>query len=112
MFFSKYFDKAELLAWKQQIQITCIFASSYLHHEEYAAGLISYCWTATTKNSITTHVFYCILEQLRQCGILCFSIVFWNCSDSVVFCVFLLYFGTAPTVAVPKYNRKTQNTTL
>ena len=26
------------------------------------------------------------------------SNVFWNYSDSVVFCVFLLYFGTVPTV--------------
>ena len=41
---------------------------------------------------------YCILELFRQCGILCFSIIFWNCSDSVVFFVFLLYFGTVPTV--------------
>jgi hypothetical protein len=32
--------------------------------------------------------FYCILELFRQCGILCFSIVFWNYYDSVVFCVF------------------------
>ena len=27
-----------------------------------------------------------------------FSIVFWNCSDSVVYFVFLLYFGTVLTV--------------
>jgi hypothetical protein len=28
----------------------------------------------------------------------CFSIRFWNCSDSVVFFVFLLDFGTVLTV--------------
>jgi hypothetical protein len=41
---------------------------------------------------------YCFLELFRQCGILCLSIVFWNYYDSVVSCVFLLYFGTIPTV--------------
>jgi hypothetical protein len=34
----------------------------------------------------------------QQCGILCFSIRFRNCSDSVVFYVFLLDLGTVPTV--------------
>jgi hypothetical protein len=42
--------------------------------------------------------FYYILELFRHCGILCFSIIFLNCSDSVVFLVFLLYFWTVPTV--------------
>jgi hypothetical protein len=42
--------------------------------------------------------FYCILELCWQCGIFCFSIVFWNCVDSVIFFVFLLYFGTVLTV--------------
>ena len=48
-------------------------------------------------------------ESERRCIIICvrildfasffdFSIVFWNCSDSVVFFVFLLYLGTVPTV--------------
>ena len=37
---------------------------------------------------IAQTVWYCILVLLRQCGI-----VFWYCSDSVVF-----YFGIAQTV--------------
>ena len=48
-------------------------------------------------------------ESERPCIIICvriidfasffdFSIVFWNCSDTVVFFVFLLYLGTVPTV--------------
>ena len=55
--------------------------------------------------------FYGILELFRQSGIFCFhfysydfSMVFWNCSDRVVFFVynfiptiFLWYFGTVPT---------------
>ena len=37
--------------------------------------------------------FYQILELFGQCGILCFSIRFWNCLDSVVFFVFyFIYF--------------------
>jgi hypothetical protein len=40
--------------------------------------------------------FYQILELFRQCGISCFSIRFWNCSDSVIFFVFLSDFGTVP----------------
>ena len=36
--------------------------------------------------------------MLRQCGIFCFS-RFWNCSDSLVFFVFL-DFGTVPTVVI------------
>jgi hypothetical protein len=59
-------------------------------------------------------IFYRIFELFRQCGIFCFSVRFWNCSDSVVFFVFLLDFwncsdsvvffvflldfGTVPTV--------------
>jgi hypothetical protein len=53
--------------------------------------------------------------MFRQCGICCFSIGFWKCSDNVVFFVFLLDFRNVPTVFVgtfPKYNRKTKNTTL
>ena len=42
--------------------------------------------------------FYQILELFRQRGIFCFSIRFWNGSDSVVFYVSLLDFGTVPTV--------------
>ena len=55
--------------------------------------------------------FYGILELFRQSGIFCFHLyfydffmVFWNCSDRVVFFVFnfistifLWYFGTVPT---------------
>ena len=55
--------------------------------------------------------FYGILELFRQSGIFCFhfyfydfSMVFWNCSDRVVFfaftfisTIFLWYFGTVPT---------------
>ena len=48
-------------------------------------------------------------ESERPCIIICvrildfasffdFSIVFWNCSNTVVFFVFLLYLGTVPTV--------------
>ena len=36
--------------------------------------------------------------MFRQCGICCFSIRFLNCSDSVVFVVFLLDIGAVPTV--------------
>ena len=39
-----------------------------------------------------------ILEFFRQCGIFCFSVRFWNCSDSVVCFVFLLDFGIVQTV--------------
>ena len=42
--------------------------------------------------------FYWILELIRQCGIFCFSIRFWNSFDSVVYFVFLLDFRTLPTV--------------
>ena len=42
--------------------------------------------------------FYQILELFRQRGIFCFSIRFWNGSDSVVFYVSPLDFGTVPTV--------------
>jgi hypothetical protein len=38
-----------------------------------------------------------ISELFRQRGIFCFSIRFQNCSDSVVFVVFLLDFRTVPT---------------
>jgi hypothetical protein len=34
-----------------------------------------------------------------QCGIVCFSIRFWNCSDSVVLFVFLIDFGIVQTVS-------------
>ena len=43
--------------------------------------------------------FYLILDLFRQCGIFCFSIWFWTCSDSVVFFVFLFDFGPVPTVS-------------
>ena len=59
-------------------------------------------------------IFYWALELLLQCGIICFSIGLWNCSDSVsIICFsmvrwnssdsvalfgFLLDFGTVPTV--------------
>ena len=36
--------------------------------------------------------------MFRQCGIFCFSIGLWKCSDNVVFFVFLLDFGNVPTV--------------
>ena len=36
--------------------------------------------------------------MFRECGICCFSIRFLNCSDSVVFVVFLLDIGAVPTV--------------
>jgi hypothetical protein len=42
--------------------------------------------------------FYYVSELFRQCGIYCFSIIFRNYFDSVVFIVFLLYFGTISTV--------------
>jgi hypothetical protein len=37
--------------------------------------------------------FYCILGLFRQCGIFCFPIVSWDCSDSVVFfyCILELF---------------------
>ena len=42
--------------------------------------------------------FYEILELFQQCGICCFSIRFWSCSNSVVFVIFLLDFGVVPMV--------------
>jgi len=55
--------------------------------------------------------FYWTVELLRQCGIISlsmrlwncsdiigFSIGLWNCSESVTLFVFLLDFGTVPTV--------------
>ena len=35
--------------------------------------------------------FYWTLELFRQCGIFSFSVRFWNCSDSVVFFVFVFH---------------------
>ena len=42
--------------------------------------------------------FWEILELFRQCGICCFSVRYWSCSDSAVFVVFLLDIGAVPTV--------------
>ena len=42
--------------------------------------------------------FWEILELFRQCGICCFSVRYWSCSDSAVFLVFLLDIGAVPTV--------------
>ena len=42
--------------------------------------------------------FYLLLVLFRQCGIFCFSIYCWYCSDSVVFFVFLFIVGTVLTV--------------
>jgi hypothetical protein len=36
--------------------------------------------------------------MFRHCGIICFCIEIWNCSDSVALFVSLLDFGTVPTV--------------
>jgi hypothetical protein len=36
--------------------------------------------------------------MFRRCGIICFSIGLWTCSDSVALFVFLWDFGTVPTV--------------
>ena len=36
--------------------------------------------------------FYQILELFRQCGICCFSIRFWNCSDKCGICCFSIRF--------------------
>ena len=38
------------------------------------------------------------LKLFQHYGIICFSIVFWRCSCSVALSVFLLDFGTVPTV--------------
>jgi uncharacterized membrane protein YiaA len=38
------------------------------------------------------------LDLFRQCGIICFFMGLWNCSDHVVLFVFLLDFGTVPRV--------------
>jgi hypothetical protein len=38
------------------------------------------------------------LALFQQCGIFCFPIRFWHCSDSVVYFVFLIDFGIVPTV--------------
>jgi hypothetical protein len=37
--------------------------------------------------------FYWTLELFRQCGIICFSIGLWNCSDSVELLVFHFSMG-------------------
>ena len=41
---------------------------------------------------------YGTLELFRQCGIICFDMGLWNCSDSVALFVFLMVFDTVPTV--------------
>ena len=38
------------------------------------------------------------LKLFRYCGICCFSVRYWSCSDSAVFVVFLLDIGAVPTV--------------
>jgi hypothetical protein len=45
-------------------------------------------------------LFVCIgtLELFRQCGIICFDMGFWNCSDSVALFIFIWNFGTVPIV--------------
>ena len=49
-------------------------------------------------------LFFCWgLEMFRRCGILCFSVGFWKCSDSVVSLAFLLGFGNVPTVWYPLF---------
>ena len=66
-----------------------------------------------TVPTISHYLFlYWTLELFRQCGIICFSIGLWicsnsvkcfsighwNCSDSVALFIFLLDFGTVPTM--------------
>jgi hypothetical protein len=51
-----------------------------------------------TKKHHSVEQFQNLIELFRQCGVFCFYIRFWNCSDSVVFFVFLLDFGTVLTV--------------
>jgi hypothetical protein len=36
--------------------------------------------------------------MFRHCSVICFYMGFWNCSDSVALFVFLLEFGSVPTV--------------
>ena len=60
--------------------------------------------------------FYLIVELFRQCGIYCFSIWLWNCSDSVVFIVFNLIITIATYQffnlwSTPFLQRKTTTTT-
>ena len=43
-------------------------------------------------------VFLLDIGAFRQCGICCFSVRYWSCSDSAVFVVFLLDIGAVPTV--------------
>jgi hypothetical protein len=38
------------------------------------------------------------LELFRQCGIICFSVGHWNCSDSVALFVLIWDFGTVTTM--------------
>ena len=46
-------------------------------------------------------MFFCLLLELfRECGICCFSVRYWSCSDSMVFVVFLLDIGAVPTVRI------------
>ena len=53
--------------------------------------------------------FYGTLELFWQCGIICFYMRIWNCSDSVALFVFIFLFDFG---TVPKSNRKTNNATL
>jgi hypothetical protein len=78
--------------------------------------------TAPISNRKTPNT---VLELFRQCGICCFSVRYWSCSDSAVFVVFLLDIGAVPAVryllfynkyrtvgTAPISNRKTTNTAL
>ena len=50
------------------------------------------------KSQEIEQLFICVLGVLIFASFYDFSIRFWNCSDSVVFFVFLLDFRTVPTV--------------
>jgi hypothetical protein len=52
-----------------------------------SVALIIFIWDIGTVPKVWHYLFfYWALEQFRQCGIICFSIELWKCSDSVTFC--------------------------
>jgi hypothetical protein len=61
--------------------------------------IMLHCRTVPKSNRRTNNAtWYGTLELFWQCGIICFSIGLWICSDSVALFVSLLNFGTIPTM--------------
>ena len=66
--------------------------SLFLVHKTSLTPLLSSAYTKLEKWSV---LYLCAMYFVSFYD---FSVVFWKCSDNVVFFVFLLYFGNVPTV--------------